>query len=163
MNVGGAAPPELRPGALPPDVAAYADPTQSVGYLLRLAFRASTQALERRTLSHGVSSGQWHFLRELWREDGLTQSQLSRRIGLREPTTVVAVNSLVKAGLVNRVPDPGDRRKVRVRLTRKGRDLAPVLLPLVAEVNALATTGMTGPETEAFRAALEKVCANIAR
>ena len=156
---GGAAEPEPRHSS---DVAAFADPSQSIGYLLRLAFRAATHALESRTLIHGVSSGQWHFLRELWREDGLTQSELSRRVGMREPTTGVAVARLVNAGLVRRAPNACDRRKVHVQLTDKGRDLAPILLPLAAEVNALATKGLTAEEVAALRTGLRKLCDNLA-
>ena len=77
-----------------------ADPTNSIGYLTRIAFRSFSRALERRTAPHGVSSGQWRFLRQLWVEDGLTQRELSRRVGMREPTTVTAVNSLVRSGFV---------------------------------------------------------------
>jgi len=161
--VGGAAQPEPRLAKLAPDVAAYADPAQSIGYLLRLAFRASIQALESRTIIHGVSSGQWHFLRELWREDGLTQRELSSRAGMREPTTVVAVTKLVEADFVKRAPDANDRRKIHIQLTHKGRDLAPILLPLVAEVNARATAGLTTEEIEALRKGLRKVCENMSR
>jgi DNA-binding MarR family transcriptional regulator len=159
--VGGAAPPEPRLAKLSPDVAAGADPRQSIGYLLRLALRAVTQALESRTIVHGVSSGQWYFLRELWREDGLTQRELSLRVGMREPTTVVAVTKLVKAGFVRRAPDANDRRKARIQLTRKGRDLAPILLPLVTEVNALATAGLTAEEIDGLRKSLRRVCENF--
>src|SRR5438552_18277373 len=78
------------------------DPTNSVGYLLRIAFRSYSRALERRTLPFGISGGQWRFLRVLWAEDGLTQTELSRRVGMREPTTVAAVNGMERAGLVLR-------------------------------------------------------------
>jgi DNA-binding HxlR family transcriptional regulator len=37
---------------------------------------------------------------------------------------------LVEHGILERVPDPSDRRKVSYRLTDKGRDLLPVLLSL---------------------------------
>ena len=65
-------------------------------------FRSFSRALERRTLEHGVSAGQWRFLRQLWLEDGITQRELSARVGMREPTTVVALKSLEAAGLVRR-------------------------------------------------------------
>ena len=99
---------------LAPETAAYADPAHSIGYLLRITFRGFSRALENRTIAHGVSSGQWRFLRQLWLQDGLTQRELSRRVGMREPTTVVAVNSLVKAGFVKRAPSDEDRRKVHI-------------------------------------------------
>ena len=38
------------------------EPKNSVGYLLRFAFRYYSRALEQRTLPFGVSGGQWRFL-----------------------------------------------------------------------------------------------------
>ena len=147
---------------LSPEAAAYADPTHSIGYLLRITFRAFSRALERRTMAYGVSSGQWRFLRQLWVEDGLTQRELSRRVGMREPTTVVAVNSLVKAGFVRRAPSDQDRRKVHIHLTPHARALQIALLPLAAEVNALATAGLAPAEVEALRRALRRISDNLA-
>src|SRR3546814_9202530 len=71
---------------------------RSIGYLARVVFRSFSRLLERRTLAYDVSAGQWRFLRQLWREDGITQRELSERVGMREPTTVVALKGLEKAG-----------------------------------------------------------------
>src|ERR1043165_5077603 len=124
------------------DIQFYADPGNSIGYLTRIAFRAFSRALEVRTTPHGVSAGQWRFLRVLWREDGLTQRELSRRVGMREPTTVIALKSLERSGFVVRRQSLEDRRKVHVYLTREARALEPVLLPAVVEVNAIALAGL---------------------
>jgi len=139
----------------------FADPNTSVGYLTRIAFRAFSRALERRTLPFGVSAGQWRFLRQLWIEDGLTQRELSRRVSMREPTTVTAVNSLVRSGFVDRVPSVSDRRKVHIHLTERGRTLRAALLPMVAEVNDLATQGIEPVEMATFLRVLASINANL--
>lgn len=144
------------------DTKFYADPTNSIGYLTRIAFRAFSRALELRTAPHGVSSGQWRFLRVLWREDGLTQRELSRRVGMREPTTVIALKSLERSGFVTRQKSVEDRRKVHVFLTPQARALEAVLLPAVAEVNALALAGLTPAEIDVLRKALTQVGRNLA-
>lgn len=144
------------------DIQVYADPTRSIGYLTRLAFRYFSRALEQRTAPHGVSSGQWRFLRVLWREDGITQRELSRRVGMREPTTVIALKSLERSGFVERRKSDEDRRKVHVYLTPRARDLQPVLLPSVAEVNRIALAGLTEDEVAVLRKALTQVARNLA-
>lgn len=144
------------------DTQLYADPTNSIGYLTRIAFRAFARALEVRTSPHGVSSGQWRFLRVLWREDGLTQRELSRRVGMREPTTVIALKSLERSGFVTRVKSEDDRRKVHVYLTDTARGLEAVLLPAVAEVNQIALAGLTKAEVATLRKALTIVGRNLA-
>ena len=143
-------------------VEVYADPTNSIGYLTRIAFRAFSRALEVRTSPHGVSSGQWRFLRVLWREDGLTQRELSRRVGMREPTTVIALKSLERSGFVTRQKSVEDRRKAHVFLTPEARALEAVLLPAVAEVNAIALAGLSEAEVAVLRKALTQVGRNLA-
>jgi MarR family transcriptional regulator for hemolysin len=150
-------------GRVMSEIELYADPTNSIGYLTRIAFRAFSRALEIRTAPHGVSSGQWRFLRVLWREDGLTQRELSHRVGMREPTTVIALKSLERSGFVTRPKSVEDRRKAHVFLTPQARALQAVLLPAVAEVNAIALAGLSDTEVAILRKALTQVGRNLAQ
>ena len=54
--------------------------------------------------------------------DGLTMSELSRRLIVSNGAITGLVDKLADAGLVTRREDPNDRRSMIVRLTRKGRD-----------------------------------------
>jgi DNA-binding MarR family transcriptional regulator len=142
--------------------ASFRDPTNSMGYLSRVAFRRFAKAIENRTLRHGVSGGQWRFLRVLWCEDGITQSELSRRVDMREPTTVVAIRGLERSGLVYRRADPDDQRKVRVLLTAKATALEETLIPYVAEVNAIAARGLSASDLRTARKVLMQLADNLA-
>src|ERR1700759_5186659 len=104
------------------DEAGLVDPPNRIGYLTRLAFPSFSRALGGGAAPLGVPSAQWRFLRQVWVEDALTQRELSRRVGMREPTTVTAVNSLVKSGFVERAPSRDDRRKVHINLTQRAKD-----------------------------------------
>jgi len=139
----------------------YTHPTDSLGYLCRVAFRRFARDLERRTLKHGVSIGQWRFLRVLWEEDGIMQRELSHRVDMREPTTVVALKGLEKKGFITRVRDNKDRRIMRVYLTQKARDLEFVLMPYVADVNERAKTGISQEDIEIVRRVLITVAENL--
>ena len=140
----------------------YADPVNSIGYLTRITFRSFSRTLERLTLPYGVTAGQWRFLRVLWNEEGLTQRELSRRVGMREPTTVTALNGMEKAGLVRRKPSKEDRRKVHIYLTPRARRLQETLLPCVAEVNAIAAAGIPVDDIAVLRRVLMKMSENLA-
>lgn len=139
----------------------YADPNNSIGYLTRIAFRSFSRALEKRTLPHGVTAGQWRFLRVLWREDGLTQRELSRRVGMREPTTVTALKSLERSGFVVRQQSAEDRRKTHVYLTPAAKALQATLAPCVAEVNEIALRGLSQDEVLMLRRLLQHVGRNL--
>src|SRR4051812_49258700 len=98
----------------------------SVGYQLRTTNRMMQRLLQTRIEPYGITLGMWYFLRALWEEDGLTQRELSQRIGTMEPTTLTAIAGMERAGLVTRKRNEQDRRKINVSLTQRGRDLAAV-------------------------------------
>src|SRR5262245_1918180 len=84
---------------------------ESSGFLVRDANRAFQRLLEKRIAPYGVSRGQWYFLRVLWAEDGLSQRELSARVGTMEPTTVIALRSMERSGLIRRVRSTDDKRR----------------------------------------------------
>jgi DNA-binding MarR family transcriptional regulator len=51
----------------------------------------------------------------------LRLSELAERMGITAPTASRAVDGLVDLGLLERLPDPADRRAVRIDLTGPGR------------------------------------------
>ena len=105
-------------------------PEDSLGFLIRDAHRAFCKQLGARIADDGVTIGMWFFLRILWQEDGLSQRELSRRIGMMEPTTVSAIDTMEKRGFVVLRVDAKDKRRRLVQLTPKGRKLKQKLLPL---------------------------------
>ena len=142
------------------DSAAVSD-ADEVTVLLRDAQRSLSRVLADRIADHGVSIGQWYFLRALWEEDGLTQRELSHRVGMMEPTTVTALNGMERSGLVNRVRNPRDRRKMNVFLTDRGRDLKDILMPVEAQVSRSALDGLGEAEAQKLVLALRQVAANL--
>jgi len=138
-------------------------PAQSDGYLVRDAHRAFQQLLERRIAPCGVTRGQWYFLRVLWDEDGLSQRELSARAGMMEPTTVIALRSMEKAGLVRRVRSPDDQRRAQVWLTPRAKRLRVKLLPVARTINEQAGAGIGRDDLLAFRRVISRMTANLDR
>lgn len=62
-----------------------------------------------------------------------SQATLSRRGGIDRSDMVAAINELADRGFVERAPDPTDRRRNVVTLTRKGRGRLRTLDRLVAQ------------------------------
>jgi MarR family transcriptional regulator, organic hydroperoxide resistance regulator len=119
---------------------------RSVGYQIRVTHRLIQRALQAKVEQHGVTLGMWYFLRVLWEEDGITQSELSQRVGTMEPTTLSAIRDMERNGFVERVPNEADRRKINIYLTERGRALQQQLLPSGIEVVESAVRGMTDRE-----------------
>ena len=138
-------------------------PSRSSGYLVRDAHRAFQRVLERRIARFGVTRGHWYFLRVLWMEDGLTQRELSARVGMMEPTTVIALRSMEKAGLVLRARSREDGRRTNVSLTPLGRRLERQLLPVARQIVREAEEGIGRRDVEVFRAAIARMTSNLDR
>jgi DNA-binding MarR family transcriptional regulator len=138
-------------------------PNDRVAHLVKDAMRAFDRALEMRLAEHRVPIGHWRFLRVLWEADGITQRELSREAGVMEPTTFAALKAMASRGLVVRRQLAGNRRKMHVFLTAKGRSLKARLVPLAEDVNRLAVAGVPPKELAATRRTLLAVLANLAR
>jgi DNA-binding MarR family transcriptional regulator len=136
-------------------------PSRSSGYLVRDAHRAFQNVLEQRIAAFGVTRGQWYFLRVLWIEDGLSQRELSARVGMMEPTTVIALRGMEKAGLVRRVRSRDDKRRAHVWLTAGGRRLQGVLLPVARRIVAQAEKGIAPRDLERFRSVISRMTRNL--
>jgi DNA-binding MarR family transcriptional regulator len=134
---------------------------ESEGYLVRDAHRAFQRLLERRIAPHGVTRGQWYFLRVLWTKDGLSQRELSERVGMMEPTTVIALRSMEKAGLIRRMRSTDDRRVTHVRLTPKAKRMRDGLLKLAREINAQADDGLSSNDITVFRRVIMRMTKNL--
>ncbi len=145
--------PRRREGEFPP--------RQSSGYLVRDAHRAFQRLLERRLAPYGVARGQWYFLRVLWITDGLSQRELSARVGMMEPTTVIALRSMERDDLVRRVRNTGDKRKFEVWLTAKAKRLRNELLALARTITDEAEAGIAPRELAVFRRVIGRMTANL--
>lgn len=104
------------------------------------AYKRAHALVAERFAPLGVHPGQDRLLAELWKRDGVSQSELIKRLGVQPPTVTGALQRLERAGIVRREPDPENRRISRVYLTEKGRELeGPVQEALAdAERNLLA-------------------------
>jgi DNA-binding MarR family transcriptional regulator len=76
---------------------------------------------------YGVTLAQCHTIDTLHRKGLLSMNELSRQQGVSVSTMTRGIDVLVRDEIVERVDSPGDRRKVCIRLTEKGNQLAAKL------------------------------------
>jgi DNA-binding MarR family transcriptional regulator len=138
-------------------------PAESSGYQVRDAHRAFQRLLGKRIAAHGITRGQWYFLRVLWTEDGLSQRELSARVGMMEPTTVIALRSMEKSGLIRRVRSADDKRRAMVWLTAKAKRMRGLLLALARRITDEAEAGIGRDELALTRSVLARMTANLDR
>ena len=137
--------------------------SESSGFLVRDANRAFQRLLEKRISGFGLKRGQWYFLRVLWAEDGLSQRELSARVGTMEPTTVIALRSMERAGLIRRVRSTHDKRKAQVWLTPKAKRMRDELLAVARGITDEAERGIGSTDLLRFRRIVARMTANLDR
>ena len=141
----------------------WVDPNESLGYLVRDTNIAIGKALRRRLSEYGMTLGQYYFMRALWIEEGLSQRELSRRVGTTEPTTASVLRLLEKNGLVRRVRNRKDRRTINIFPTQKGRNLKNELLRTAIQINEIATDGFSPQDMENIKRLMTAMKANLDR
>lgn len=139
------------------------DPEASLGYQVRRCHRIFDRLLNIHLASHDLGSGFWYYLRILWQQDGLTQRDLSDATNVAENSTAVTLTAMTKRGLIERVRDAVDRRKMRVYLASGVGALEEQLMPLAIRINQAAMAGIDPAEVEICLSVLKRVTENLER
>ena len=83
----------------------------------------------------GVSGVQYEILMLASRFDGLAVSEVALRLHRSGAFITIEANKLVQRGVLAKASDPGDGRKVLLRITGKGRALVERLAPHQRRIN----------------------------
>jgi MarR family transcriptional regulator, organic hydroperoxide resistance regulator len=127
------------------------DTSDRLAHLVKDAGKSLARALQIRLAEHAIAYGHWTFLRILWKQDGISQTELSQLAGVMTPSTCSAMQSMEKLGYIVRRQKKSNRKKIYIYLTPAGRALERKLKPLAIEVNAIATGGLTKLQIADFR------------
>jgi MarR family transcriptional regulator, transcriptional regulator for hemolysin len=79
--------------------------------------------IDHRAKGRGTTRAQWIVLFRLRQQEGLSQVDLADVLELQPISLVRLLDRLVESQLLERKPDPNDRRANRLFLTPKGRQL----------------------------------------
>jgi DNA-binding MarR family transcriptional regulator len=124
---------------------------------------ALRKAFDRRAVGLGVTRAQWKVLFRLTRHPGSRQIELADMLDIEPITLSRIVDRLEEARLVERVPDPADRRAWRLHVTARGQPLVEKLRALAEEMTAEAFAGIDPKDIEITRTVLGRVRENASR
>lgn len=95
---------------------------------------------------YGIGSGNFGYLMSLYREEGVTQDALTKKLNYDKATTTRALMRLESLGYIVRKNDFDDKRAYRVYLTDRGRALEPYVRKVLETWAGLITEGFTEEE-----------------
>jgi DNA-binding MarR family transcriptional regulator len=132
-----------------------------LGRLMREASTSFNRVFKAMLAPMGISYGQFQYLQGLWEGDGLTQTELTRKVGVEMAASTAILDSLEKRKLIKRVRNPSDRRKIDVYLTAAGAGLKDQLLACAIDANKLARQGVSDASMMALFDTLGQVIRNL--
>lgn len=97
------------------------EPTGELGELLMRVARAQRRRWREALAPWDLSPHQARALRVISEHDGVRLSDLAEALRIAPRSATEVADGLQERGLVERTPDPGDRRAVLLRLTDGGR------------------------------------------
>lgn len=124
---------------------------------------ALRKAFDRRAVGLGVTRAQWKVLFRLTRKPGLRQTELADMLEIEPITLSRIVDKLEEAGLVERRPDPTDRRAWRLHVTAEAQPLVAKLKGVADDMIAEAFAGIDPEDIQITRRVLAQVRDNTCR
>jgi DNA-binding MarR family transcriptional regulator len=138
-----------------------ADRFRNFGFLLKDVSRLYTLFFEARARQMALTLPQCKVLVRLANNEGVSQARLSELAELEPMTMVRILDRMESDGLLERRPDPGDRRARRLYLTPKVKPLLDQIWRLAEQTRADAFEGIGKAERESFMSVLERLHDNI--
>jgi DNA-binding MarR family transcriptional regulator len=125
---------------------------RSVTLALEAAAESAARELDRHAAGFGLSDAKLEVMEVLTCCDRGRSClcELGDRLHVTRPNITKLVDGLQRAGLVERLPHPGDRRMVQAHLTVRGTAVAQAALPGRAERIAAMWERLSDEELEAL-------------
>ena len=135
----------------------------TIGYMLAEVFRMQRLVFEKRIAEAGLelTPGEARALLCINVMEGCRQNEIADKLGIEPMTMSGYIDKLEARALVERQPDPTDRRARSVVLTKRAE---PELTAVLREAHGMVDDMMKGfspAERELFRLNLKKVKANL--
>lgn len=104
-----------------------------------------------------IGSGQYLFLLNLYRNNGITQEELTEKVRLDKATTARAVKKLEDEGYIKRIKKESDRRAYKLELTEKAEQIREEVYLIMEEWEIKIKSCFTNEESQELARLLNKL------
>jgi MarR family transcriptional regulator, organic hydroperoxide resistance regulator len=130
---------------------------ECIFFQLAKAAQTSSRFWSQKVAALNLTATQAMVLRFLFDRDEVTSSELGGRTELDSATLTGILDRLEAAGIIERRPNPTDRRAIHIHLTEKGRGTAKEISRLVGVANDEFLEGLNPSDERELRRLLDKV------
>jgi DNA-binding MarR family transcriptional regulator len=132
-------------------------------FLLHDVARLLRVDADKRARVNGMTRAQWAILIWLERQPGISQKELSEILEVEPITVARLIDRLEARGMVERRPDPRDRRIWRLHLLEPGRGVLSEIDDQRADMTRMVTAGISEESIETVTDALLRMKATLTR
>ncbi len=140
-----------------PDLLDGYDLDAQAGFLLRRAHQRHTALFANGMAAADLTPTQFSALVRIVALGRVTQNHLGRLVATDPATIQGVVRRLEARGLVQRLPDPADRRTTVLAPTAAGLDLAAAAIPVARAITEVTLAPLRPDERRQFLQLLSKV------
>jgi len=133
----------------------------SFGFLLSDVTRLLRKQFDRRAVGCGLTRAQWRALKWLSSGQGTYQSELAEQLEMQPIAVGRVIDRLQAAGFVVRDADPADRRRWRLRLTKKADGVLDEMQSISVELRKLAFRAIPAAEIKRTTSVLQRIKENL--
>lgn len=134
------------------------------GFLVTQVKQISGRLFEKLLMDAGIeefNGAQGRILYILWQKDNIPIIELSQKTGLAKTTLTSMLERMENAGLIIRIPDPADKRRICISLTEQARRLSDEYEKVSHEMNKIYYAGFSDEEIITFEHTLQRILSNL--
>lgn len=139
------------------------DLSRNFGFILNDVARLMRTTFDRRVKALGFTRSQWWVLNHLFRQNGVTQSELAVILEVEKATLGRMLDRLEAKRLIRRESDAADRRVRRVYLTDEVEPTIKAMRAAAADMRRDALAGIPPEDRDRFVDTLIAIKTNLAR
>jgi DNA-binding MarR family transcriptional regulator len=135
----------------------------SLGMLISQVDRLCTKRFVQNSHKFGldISQDQWMVLGPIWKNEGISQKDISEYCGKDKTSVTKIIDTLEKKNILVRVPDQLDNRVKRVVLSNKGKELFLNVMPVIEQTRDELRSGISDKEIDSLKTVLTKLYKNL--
>ena len=128
-------------------------------YILQI-YRWGRAFINKGLLEYDMGYGQMLFLLQLYKQDGISQEDLTKKLSIDKGTTARSIKKLEQEGFVVRSKDEHDKRAYKIFLTDKSKEKQETVCNVLQDWEDILTENITEEERDTLINILKKICIN---
>ncbi len=134
---------------------------KKLGWYIAHLYRKGLSTISKELQEFGIGSGQYAFLLQLYRKDGISQEELSTLLSVDKATVARAIKKLEEEQLVYRIRDENDKRYYQVFVTEKALSIKDDVFCRVNIWEDMLKQNLTKEEEAHMLYLLQKMTTNV--